>query len=225
MKKTAFVLIASLLSSPVFALEALNDEALQAVEGQAGADISLKLSLNQKVVNGQYVLDDILCKDVEYCRLALSVNKRFINNGQADSTSGNKLWLVFKGVQGTINIQKLGLDGVDLSLKAKDGTQKLKAAMQLSFDATKPIQIRNFGFSALAFGQDKFTSTETTEVGSTTASDYGYLQVERYDATNAPNSAYDHGREKGFMGVQINGNLALQGKVMVFGCDATHPRC
>ncbi|MDQ9836130.1 hypothetical protein RFY08_05430, partial [Acinetobacter baumannii] len=31
-----------------------------------------------------------------------------------NSDSGNKLWLVFKGVQGTLNIQKMGLDGADL---------------------------------------------------------------------------------------------------------------
>lgn len=227
MKKALFLLIATTLLSPAYAMDALSDEDLKMVQGQAGADLSLKLSLNQKydATKGKYVLDDVLCKDVEYCRLAVSVNNRYIKNGQASSSDGNKLWLVFKGIQGTINIQKIGLDGVDLSYKAKGGAEKIKAAMQLSFDATKPIQIRNFGFDALAFGQDKFTSSAGTEVGSSVAADYGYLQVKKYDATNAPGSVYDHGRETGFMGVQMNGNLALQGKVMVFGCDATHPRC
>lgn len=227
MKKALFLLMTTTLLSPVYAMDPLSDEDLKQVQGQAGADLSLKLSLNQKYdeTKGKYVLDDVLCKDVEYCRLAVSVNNRYIKNGQPSSTDGNKLWLVLKGIQGTINVQKIGLDGMDLSYKAKDGSDKIKAAMQLSFDATKPIQIRNFGFDALAFGQDKFTSSAGTEVGSAVAADYGYLQVKRYDSTNAPNSAYDHGRETGFMGVQMNGNLALQGKVMVFGCDATHPRC
>lgn len=223
------LLIASLCSAPTFALEALNDDALQQVEGQAGADLSLKLSINQKLENGKYVFDNgtgAVCADVEYCRLAVSVNNRYINTqGAASSTDGYKLWLVFKGIQGTINIQKLGLDGVDLTYKSDGGAEKIKAAMQLSFDADKPIQIRNFGFNAMAFGQDKFTSSTGTETGSTVASDYGYLQVKRYDATNAPSSAYDHGRETGFMGLQMNGNLALQGKVLMFGCDASHPRC
>lgn len=228
MRKITALLIATFMTMPVYALEALSDQDLQAVEGQSGADLSLKLSLNQKEVNGKYVFDDgvgAVCADVEFCRLALSVNNRYIKNGQASSVDGFKLWLVMKGVQGTINVQKLGLDGVDLTYKADNGTQKIKAAMQLSFDAAKPIQIRNFGFNALAFGQDKFTSSAGNEVGSNVASDYGYLQVTKYDATNAPNSVYDHGRETGFMGVQMNGNLALQGKVMMFGCDASHPRC
>lgn len=226
--KKIILLIALLISSPIFALEALNDEDLQAVQGQAGADLSLKVSLNQKEVNGKYVFDNAdggVCQDVEFCRLALSVNNRYIKDGQANSVDGYKLWLVMKGIQGTINIQKLGLDGVDLTYRTDGGTQKIKAAMQLSFDANKPIEIRNFGYSALAFGQDKFLSSAGNEAGSSNASDYGYLQVTKYDASNAPKSVYDQGRETGFMGMQINGNLALQGKVLMFGCDASHPRC
>lgn len=226
MTKMIFVLAMSLMSASAIALEPLNDADLQAIEGQAGADLSLKISLNHKLnAQGKYVFDDVLCKDVEYCRLALSVNNRYIQDGQASSENGNKLWLVFKGIQGTINIQKIGLDGVDLSYRTATGTEKIKAAMQLSFDAAQPIEIRNFGFTALAFGQDKFSSGANSETGSAVASDYGYLQVTKYDANNAPNAVYDHGRETGFMGVQMNGNLALQGKVMIFGCEANHPRC
>lgn len=227
MKKALLFLLTSILVLPTYAMDVLSDDDLDRVQGQAGADLSLKLSLNQKYdqAKAKYVLDDVLCKDLEFCRLALSVNNRYIKNGQASSSDGNKLWLVFKGVQGTINIQKIGLDGVDLSYKANGGAEKIKAAMQLSFDASKPIEIRNFGFDAIAFGQDKFISSTGTEAGSAIESDYGYLQVTKYDASNAPSSAYDHGRETGFMGVQMNGNLAMQGKVMVFGCDATHPRC
>lgn len=227
MKKITFILLASLFHVPSYALDVLSDDDLQKVEGQAGADLSLKLTLNQRfdATQSKYVLDETLCKDLEYCRLALSVNNRYIKNGQASSSDGNKLWLVFKGIQGSINIQKLGLDGMDLTYKANGGAEKIKAVMQLSFDAAKPIQIRNFGFNALAFGQDKFTSNASSEVGSSLASDYGYLQVTKYDTSNAPNSVYDHGRETGFMGMQMNGNLAMQGKIMIFGCDATHPRC
>lgn len=227
MKKITFVLLANLMFTPAYALDALNDDELQKVEGQAGADLSLRLSLNQRLDQNtsKYVFDEGLCKDLEYCRFALALNNRYIKNGQASSSDGNKLWLVFKGIQGTINIQKLGLDGMDLTYKANGGAEKIKAVMQLSFEASKPIQIRNFGFNALAFGQDKFTSNSTSEVGSSLASDYGYLQVSKYSASNAPNSVYDHGRETGFMGMQMNGNLAMQGKIMIFGCDSTHPRC
>lgn len=218
----------TLLALQTHALEAMNDQDLQAVDGQAGADLALKLSLNQKEENGQYVFDNGdggVCQDVEFCRLAIALNNRYIKNGQPDSVSGNKLWLVMKGVQGTVHIQKLGLDGVDLSYRSDGGTEKIKAAMQLSFDADKPILIRNLGFTALDFGQDKFATTGGVEAGSSILSDYGYLQVTKYDASNAPKSVYDHGRETGFMGLQMNGNLVLQGKIMMFGCDSSHARC
>lgn len=108
-----------------------------------------------------------------------------------------------KGIQGTINIQKIGLDGIDLNYKSDGGADKIKAAMQLSFDAKTPIEIRNFGFDALAFGKDTFVSSPTSDGDSTNPADHGYLQVSRYDSANAPKSAYDHGREKGFMGARI----------------------
>ena len=228
MKKLSVLLLTGLFALPCFALEAMSDGDLQAIDGQAGADLSLKISLNQKLVNGKYVFDngnDGVCKDVEFCRIGLVVNNRYIKNGQLNSVDGNKLWMVLKGVQGTVNIQKMGLDGVDLTYKTKGGTEKLKAAMQISFDADKPIQIRNLGFNALAFAQDNFSSTATTETGSSNKSDYGFLKVEHYNTSNAPGAVYDHGRETGFMGLQMNGNLVLQSKVMMFGCDGNHPRC
>ena len=38
-------------------------------------------------------------------------------------------------------------------------------------------------------------------------------------------SGFDNGKETGFTGLMMNGNLALNGKVMIFSCDSTHPRC
>lgn len=229
MKVFSLLLIAGLCTSQSFALEALSDEALQKVEAQSGADLSIKLSLNQKLVDGKYVFDNAagsVCEKVEFCRLAVAVNNRYIDsNGQASSTGGYKLWLVMKGIQGTMNIQKIGLDGVDLTYQTDGGADKIKAAMQLSFDAKLPIQIRNFGYDAIAFGQDTFITSPGSEADSSNPADHGYLQVSRYDASNAPKSAYDHGREKGFMGLRMNGNLAFQGKVMMFGCDPSHKRC
>lgn len=227
MKKNMLFIFMSLVSVSTFALEPLSDQEMQSVEGQAGADLSLKLSLNQK---GDGSFDSTLCNKVEYCRLAMSLNKRFVsqkagdaNNifSDANSDSGHKLWLVFKGIQGTINIQKLGLDGADLTYKNDGGTQIIKPAIQLSSTASIPIQVRNFGFNALSIEQDGFNSTSTAE--DPTASDYGYLKKTTYASDNA--SVYDQNKETGFTGMMMNGNIALNGKVMVFSCDASHPRC
>ena len=229
MKKNMLFIFMSLMSLSAFALEPLSDQELQSVEGQAGADMSLKLSLNQKA-DGNF--DSTLCAKVEYCRLAMSLNKRFVsqkagdvNNifSDANSDSGHKLWLVFKGIQGTINIQKLGLDGADLTYKNDGGTQIIKPAIQLSTTASIPIQVRNFGFNALSIEQDSFNSTAAVEGVGATAADYGYLKKTTYASNNA--SVYDQNKETGFTGMMMNGNIALTGKVMVLSCDASHPRC
>lgn len=255
MKKSALLILTSLVSFQLFAMEALTDTAMQQVEGQAGADLSLKLVLNQvNTKDSEYLSTDKsysmsnaykfdngtggACVKLEFCHLAISVNNRYVDsidangvaNGAASSTEGYKLWVVFKGIQGTINIQKLGLDGTDLTYKDDGGAERIKPAIQLSFDATKPIQIRNFGFDAVSIENDKFKSktnadgsvTETA-TASTASSDYGYLKNTTYASDHQ--SVYDQKRETGFMGMRMNGNLALQGKVMMFSCDASHPRC
>ncbi|MFW1747099.1 DUF6160 family protein [Acinetobacter guillouiae] len=250
MKKTVLLILTSLVSFHLAAMEALTDSDMQQVEGQAGADLSLKLVLNQinasdsyYTTNNAYKFDNGtggICEKLQFCHLALSVNNRYVDaNGLASSTEGNKLWVVFKGVQGTINIQKLGLDGVDLVYKNTTAMQMIKPAIQLSFDANQPIQIRNFGFNSLSIEKDDFTSktnpdgTVTENSPGATEGQYGYLKANKYVAkpqtTGANGSTannYDVGRETGFMGVQMNGNLVLQGKLMMFSCDSTmNKRC
>lgn len=124
-----------------------------------------------------------VCENVEFCHIGLAINKRFV---QADATkpsgwaensdSGNKLWLVFKGVQGTLNIQKMGLDGADLKYLDKNNTEMIKPAIQLSFSAAQPILIRNFGFNALSIEQDNFTSSTTAQGSSANMYDYAYFK-------------------------------------------------
>lgn len=244
MKQLLALFLFGVASINLWAMEPLSDADLQAIEGQAGADLSLKLSLNHvnkgTVNNPNYQFDtEDACKDLAFCHMAISVNKRFVKYDPSkpsgfseDSESGNKLWVVFKGIQGTLDIQKLGLDGVDLILKGKDGIERIKPAIQLSLDPNKPLLIRNFGFNSVAIEQDNFSSRMSGDnlviddsTVSTPIGDYGYLKSETYNTTNAPNSAYDHGREKGFMGLMMNGNLVIQGKIMMFSCDANHPRC
>ena len=244
MKKNMLFIFMSLVSVSTFALEPLSDQELQSVEGQAGADLSLKLVLNQVNTNDSfyatknaYKFDDALggvCEKLQFCHLALSVNNRYVDeNNVANSKNGNKLWVVFKGIQGTINIQKLGLDGADLIYKdATSGGDRIKPAIQLSFDATQPIQIRNFGFNALAIEKDTFTSqtnadgSVTENSANATEQSYGYLKNTTYTSTTAANSVYDQGKETGFVGMKMNGNLALQGKLMMFSCSsASNKRC
>ena len=241
-------------------LKVLDNQELQSIQGQGGADLSFKLSLNHNILSDSDLLAGITptfnCDParLEYCRLAISVNKRFVQQGSADANDpvwsmaasdpdinnkGRKLWVVFKGLQGTLNIQKLGLDAVDLQYLPKTGTGTvIKPAMQFTFDSSKPIQIRNFGFNALSIEQDTGsvlsyydTNGSLIEGTSTNPQDYGFLKTGTYSAVPQSTGAngttannYDVGREKGFLGLQMNGNLAIDGKVQIFACS-NHARC
>nr|WP_174506580.1 DUF6160 family protein [Acinetobacter sp. Marseille-Q1620] len=238
MKKSLILLLLAGLSTAHAELVAMDNADLQKVQGQAGADISLNLSLNQDA-NGQYDNGaNGVCNNSAYCNLAVSLNNRFVTQQAgagvndtwtvASSTSGRKLWLVFKGIQGQINLQKLGLDGVDLLYTAKGSTnsQILKPAIQLSLSSAMPIVIKNFGFNAMSIEQDAFVTNADGSGAPTNPNDpnqYGYLKNATYASTNP--SVYDRGKETGFTGMMINGNLAINGKFMMFSCDGTHPRC
>jgi len=86
MKKIVLLILTSLVSSHLAAMEALTDSDMQQVEGQAGADLSLKLVLNQinasdsyYTTNNAYKFDNGtggICEKLQFCHLALSVNNR-----------------------------------------------------------------------------------------------------------------------------------------------------
>lgn len=207
-----------LLSTSLSAMESLDDSNLEKVTGQAGADLSLKLILNQ---------DDnanFLCADLLYCRLALSLNNRYHDGTQdtsdaqgnrVPSATGRKQWLVLKGIQGTVNIQQIKLDGEDVIYGGLN-----HAAIKLGFDPLKPIQFRNVGFQSLSIETD--TCTESNQnCSSGTTNLPGYLTP----ATTYGGSGFDANKEKGFIGVNMNGNLSMTGQIKIFSCGTTHPRC
>lgn len=226
--KSLFIIscLLSFATSANAALEPLNNSDLQQVDGQAGADISLELRLNQTSAG---VFDTTGCADLKFCRLGLSVNNRYddgtqdtydVNGNRVASATGKKLWLVFKGIQGTINIQQMALDGADL----KYGNIT-KPAIQLGFNPLKPIQIRNLGFSAISIETDGGTNETGTPGYLATGS--GGTGAGAYSAgkyTNTTNQ-FDFGRETGFTGLNINGNLSVAGTIKIFSCDGSHPRC
>ena len=187
-------------------MQVMSEEELQSIDGQSGADLSLEMRLNQKA---DYSFDTDVCTPakIEYCRFATSLNNR-------SKSTGEKLWLVFKQVQGTIKFQEIKLDAVDLTPYVGDNSATVqKAAIQLGFDSTKPILIRNFGYQSLAIESDTVPNEGAGNLP-------GYLATGTY-AT----AGFDNGREVGFTGLNINGNLALKATLKIFSCDANHPRC
>ena len=138
-------------------LQTLDNQQLQQVEGQAGATINWTLSLNQ---TSPGVSDTTTCSDLRFCRFAVSSNNRYDDgsyvsndgtihkkNGDVTTATGRKQWLVFKGLQGTIQIQNMDISGDDLKYTADSTDEKIKAALKVSFKKEYPILIRNLGLA------------------------------------------------------------------------------
>lgn len=203
---------------PVQAMQGLDDEELQEAVGQAGADFSLKLSLNHR---SDYTFDTTVCSNLVYCRLGMSLNNRYddktqdtydANGVRTPSPTGRKQWLVFKGIQGTINIQQIALDGEDVQYGAT-----VQASIKLGFTPTKPIEIRNLGFQSLSIETD----TVAAEGGGNVP---GYLTpATLYSAGGV--TGFDANKEKGFLGLNVNTNLSMMGSIKIFSCSSGHPRC
>lgn len=239
---TSLIALVMYATSSHAALEVLDNQAMTDVTGQGGADISLQLRLNHDT-NANFICAN---NRLEYCRIGLSINNRYADGSYRDSAGvvrtsagaiktadggqvGLKQWLVFKGVQGTINIQKIGLDGADLTYTSKALTPITKPVIQLSFDPLKPIQFRNVGYQSLAIETDTVANEGAGNLpgylgkGSPTGS--GGTGAGAFVDGKYTTAGFDNGREVGFTGLNINGNLALTGTLKVFGCDANHPRC
>ena len=201
-------------------LQSMDNQQLQQVDGQAAAVINWQLSLNQTTPG---VFDTTTCNELQYCRFGIAFNNR------ADAT-GKKQWLVFKGVQGSIRLRDVELDGADLIYTDDANAPQVKAALQLKFDETKPIEIRGLGFSALSIETDSDASEATAgfipgylAMGSGgTANTATAYSAGKYALTS---NAFDFGRETGFTGLTMNGNLALQGTLKVFSCSTDMKRC
>ena len=197
----------------------LDDTELGGVSAQAGANLSLKLTLNH---TSSAIFDTALCSDLRFCRLGIALNNRYADGSQdtvnsttgviTPSPTGKKQWLVFKGIQGTINIKEIMLDGADVTY----GTTT-QAAIRLGFTATKPIEIRNLGFNSLSVETDTVAAEGSGNVA-------GYLTP----ATLYGGTGFDANKEKGFMGLNVNTNLSLAGSIKVFSCSGGaggNPRC
>ena len=207
-------------------LKPLANQELQAVEAQSAATINWSLSLNQTSPGvfanaaGEYCNGT----DVKFCRLAMSSNNR-------TTKKKKKQWLVLKGIQGTIGLNNVDIDGVDL-LYSSDSNMtgvpdQIKAALQLSIKETSPILIRNFGFNAMSIETDTVANEGSGNIPGYLAMGSGGTGVTAYanGVYNNTTNKFDQGRETGFTGMMMNGNLALQGTLKVSSCDASMKRC
>ena len=213
-------------------LEALDHTQMTNAVGQGGADLSWTLSLNHvyatdlsktnistmdatgNLLQVFYVLDPTTCGDTkQFCRLAIAPN----NHVDAE---GNRKWLVFKGIQGTLQIDKFSVDGTTI-INAAD---KPQTALQIKFYDDKPLKIRNFGFNTVAIetgsgGVEGYANMSTYETYNRKIIDAnGNITTETLNVGN-----FDKGAEKGFIGVNMHGNLHMDGNLKIFSynCSGT----
>lgn len=228
-KLTLLAALALCVTSSHAALEALDNQELTEVTGQGGADISLQLRLNHNTSAGFVCANN----ELEYCRMALAINNRYADGSYRDALGvvrnsaggmianvGRKQWLVFKGIQGTINIQEIKLDGADLTYNSI-----VKPAIQLSFNPLKPIQFRNVGYQSLSIETDSIANEGAGNLPGYLAKGSGGSGSSAFVDGKYTAAGFDNGREVGFTGLNIHGNLSVAGTLKVFSCDAGHPRC
>ncbi|WP_347454767.1 hypothetical protein [Acinetobacter thermotolerans] len=212
------------------ALEQLNSNELTNVAGQGGADLNWTLSLNHvyatdlskenistvdaqgNVLEAFYVLDPAACGTTkQFCRLAIAPNNHVDDNG-------NKKWLVFKGLQGTLQIDKFSVDGTTII----NAAGKPQTAMQITFYDDNPLKIRNLGFSTVSIetgegGTEGYENTPTYQTYSQKLID------ENGNITTTPVSVpnFDRGTEKGFLGLNMHGNLHMSGNLKIFSYNCS----
>ena len=204
-------------------LVGMDNHEMTDVSGQGGADLSWTLSLNHRYAKDLSLKNISVfdatgkateafytysCTDNVFCRLAIAPNNH-------KDAAGNKKWLVFKGIQGTLQIDQFSLDGS--TIINRDGNPQ--TALQISFFDDKPLKIRNLGFNTLA--------VETGDAGVEGYANnmiYSTYTEKKSDGTIVAGldvPTFDKNTEKGFMGLNMHGNLHMSGNLKIFSFNCT----
>lgn len=214
-------------TNPALAWTELDDGGMSDVNAQAGADMKIEVRMNQDAATNQFD-----CASLAYCRIAASLNNRF-------DASNRKQWLVMKGYHGSIGVDRLGLDGTDISYanNAASPVVVSRAALTFSLYPDSPIRFRNVGFESLAIETDSMANeNDPSNLPGYLAMPSDTAATPKYTSGvyTAAAGAFDQGREVGFMGLSMTGNLKVgQGTTpatfKVFTCPSSgpngHPRC
>ena len=127
---------------------------------------------------------------------------------------------MFKGIQGTIQVDQFSIDAVTVG----NNSNTAQTAMKITFYDDKPLKIRNLGFNTLAI-----------ETGTGSGANEGYANTPIYSTfttkkiqadgtttdvvTDVP--TFDKNTEKGFMGLNMHGNLHMSGNLKIFSYNCT----
>lgn len=209
-------------------LQPMDNEDLGNIGGQGGAELSWLLQLNHTPWVNATTSPTQDCTNLVYCRFAVAFNNRSVDADGVtprDNNTGRKLWLVFKGIQGTINVQHMKLEGADITYKNDSNVDVTKAGAAFTFDPERPILIRNLGFQSLAIERDSALNEGAGNTPGYLAAESGGSGAGAYTNGKYTAAGFDFDRETGFTGLNMHGNLVLNGSVKMFSCPASHQRC
>jgi hypothetical protein len=113
----------------------------------------------------------------------------------------NQEWLVWKGFYGRIFVPYLTLDASSVTYTNDGGGTTTVSAARFGFGGTaNKILVQNLTISNMAVERDNLLTAAGTR---------------GYAATS----------EDGFLGLRINGSIAIEGSLKMFACNSDHPRC
>ena len=173
----------------------ISNDEMDIETGQAGVALSLEMRLNSDA-KGNSLCGTAALPLVE-CRMAIGLN----NRGRPGT---DQEWLVLKGIFGRIYIPYLTLDADEVTyISDVDGSSQTISAAKLGFGGVaNKVEINHLTISNMAMAYDSPTER-------------GYNQM-MYDLS---------GKETGFLGIEINGNVEMSGTLKIFPCSSNHPRC
>jgi hypothetical protein len=218
-------------------LEAYTDTALSGINAQAytvipletGASITLgidfRLNLDPDGYGGAAVdgkLENVCnsSASVVACNIGVAFNNRFTN------VSGvlRKDWLVFKNVTGSISIPEVIISGQEVYTDVA-GTIR-KPALNLKFDGTKPIIIKQLGFESLAVETDSAAEVDGSgNLNPSNLAGYRVATLSPSATANGDTNNFDAGKATGFIGLDMTAKIAINGNIKIFSCTRSATGC
>lgn len=128
-----------------------------------------------------------------------------------------------------MQIDEFKLDGTTIIRNLDTFEEREQTALQISFKDEYPLKIRNLGFETLAVENATENDKGETVEGYANINTYETYEAKTIDkdgniiVTPVDIPKFDKGAEQGFMGLNIHGNLHMNGNIKIFSynCDGS----
>lgn len=216
-------------------LKPMNDEALSSQTGQAilydpsATSIKIGLDARYNLEENRTKICDPSAGEVA-CNIGIASNNRYTST---DPATAAKYWLVLKNVTGAITVPEIKMSAQDVDVSAPGDSPDIRSSLALTFNynntpakrddpesTTKWIKLEKFGFESLAVEAD--SDVEVLPDGSlNTANLPGYRNPALAPTSDPANpNVFDDGKFRGFIGLDVTADIAINGVAKVFSCSS-----